>query len=343
MCVCMCMSMCMRMGTCVFFISDLDMWDKKGRFFKWETSAVSRADQSRPGAAGTSLAVAASGGIGGTAAAAGPGETAFETLLSPLQWRAGGGIQPPTTSPASSSLASVAAGLGFSFPAVSGGGGGSGAAAATSAAAAIFGPSNLAGLSLTGILGFGVGGGSSATATTPGPPASGSGTPPLPVSSSAAAGPSSFSSSSTGPAAGGGGGGGGSSGGGVAISGVGAPLPPFLSSFLRPRLRPSLYTSAATNSGLPLEAVLPMTNVWLRGTNEWAQLLPYHRGQLLVLALLHDGPPPGVEVLAALAAVLGRGAGPAAAALSAEVPARSIWHEKGNRYCYTDSLCHVAR
>ncbi|PNH03034.1 hypothetical protein TSOC_010932 [Tetrabaena socialis] len=85
-----------------------------------------------------------------------------------------------------------------------------------------------------------------------------------------------------------------------------------------------------------------------RGSHEWAQLLPYHRGQLMVLSLLHDGPPPAPEVLAALAAVLGRGAGPAAAALAAELPARggsssSVWHEKGHRYCYTDSLCHASR
>ncbi len=82
-----------------------------------------------------------------------------------------------------------------------------------------------------------------------------------------------------------------------------------------------------------------------QGTQEWAQLLPYHRGQLLVLLLLHDGPPPGPELLAALAAVLGRGAGPAAAALAAEVPGRSstLWHERGHRYCYTDALCRASR
>ena len=51
------------------------------------------------------------------------------------------------------------------------------------------------------------------------------------------------------------------------------------------------------------------------------------------------------QVLAALAAVLNRGAGPAAAALAAEVPARSsaVWHEKGHRYCYTDALSHGTR
>ncbi|GLC36018.1 hypothetical protein PLESTM_000393200 [Pleodorina starrii] len=308
--------------------------------------AAKAAQKSRPAGAGTSMAVAA--GNGGAAAAAAPGETAHETLLSPLQWRAGGGIQPPSLSPATSSLATVAAGLGLSFAAAGGGGGGGGGSGGSAAAAAsgagaaapapaaaaasggggggvMFGPSTPGGgISLAGILGFGVGSGVVPASAS----ASGS-TPPLPVSSSAAAGPSSFSSTSA--AAGGGGGG-----------GVGSALPPFLSSFLRPRLRPSLYS--APGGALPLDAVLPMTHVWLRGSNEWAQLLPYHRGQLLVLALLHDVPPPATEVLAALAAVLGRGSGPAAAALAAEMPSRSVMcHEKGHRYCYTDSLCHATR
>ncbi|GLC72459.1 hypothetical protein PLESTF_001250000 [Pleodorina starrii] len=306
--------------------------------------AAKAAQKSRPAGAGTSMAVAA--GNGGAAAAAAPGETAHETLLSPLQWRAGGGIQPASLSPATSSLATVAAGLGLSFAAAGGGGGGGsggsaaaaasgvGSAAPAPAAAAasgggggvMFGPSTPGGgISLASILGFGVGSGVVPASAS----ASGS-TPPLPVSSSAAAGPSSFSSTSAAAAGGGGGG------------GVGSALPPFLSSFLRPRLRPSLYS--APGGALPLDAVLPMTHVWLRGSNEWAQLLPYHRGQLLVLALLHDGPPPATEVLAALAAVLGRGSGPAAAALAAEMPARSVMcHEKGHRYCYTDDLCHATR
>ena len=33
-----------------------------------------------------------------------------------------------------------------------------------------------------------------------------------------------------------------------------------------------------------------------QGTSEWAQLLPYHSGPLLVLTLLSDGPPPALEV-----------------------------------------------
>ncbi|EFJ43026.1 hypothetical protein VOLCADRAFT_96769 [Volvox carteri f. nagariensis] len=293
--------------------------------------AAKAAQKSRPGGAGASVTAIASngssGGGGGAAAAAGPGETAYETLLSPLQWRAGGGITsapppPPAApsssaaaaalSPAVSSLAAMAAGLGLTSTAAAAAGGGGSGSAIGGGGGAMFGPSTPAGISLAGILGFGVGAG--AVPATVAAPA-------LPVSSSATAGPPSSASSASAPGAGGG--------------STGSALPPFLSSFLRPRLRPSLYSSAP-GGALPLDTPLPMTQVWLR-------LLPYHRGQLLVLALLHDGPPPGTEVLAALAAVLGRGAGPAAAALAAEIPARSVWHEKGHRYCFTDSLCHVTR
>ena len=122
------------------------------------------------------------------------GETAHETLLCPLQWRAGGGIQagvPP--SPAVAAAAAV------------GGGGG---------------------------------------------------VPQLPVSSSAAAGPSAASPSG-GAAAGAGGGGGGG-------GGIGTPLPPFLSCFLRPRLRASMYAPGGAALALPMDSVLPMAHVWLR-------------------------------------------------------------------------------
>ncbi|KAG2440829.1 hypothetical protein HXX76_003684 [Chlamydomonas incerta] len=229
--------------------------------------AARAAQRARPGGAGTSLVL---GGVSGGVVGGAAGETAHETLLCPLQWRAGGGIQAGAPPPP--------------------------------AAAAVGG---------------------------------GGGMPQLPVSSSAAAGPS-VTSPSGATAAGGGGGGGG---------GIGARLPPFLGSFLRPRLRPSMYAPGGAALALPMDSVLPMAHVWLRGSCEWAQLLPYHRGQLLVLAALHDGPPPAPEVLAALAAVLNRGAGPAAAALAAEVPSRSsaVWHEKGHRYCYTDALSHATR
>ncbi|KAG2497833.1 hypothetical protein HYH03_004103 [Edaphochlamys debaryana] len=243
-----------------------------------------------PGAG--ALMMAATGAVAAT-------ETAYETLVSPLQWRPGGGIQA--------------------------GGGGAAAAAATSSSAAAGGPTLPTSVGSSGLLAFGAGG--LAAADNPG-----GASPRLPVSSSAAAGPSVTAASAAAAAAPGG------------AAGVGSVLPPFLASFLRPRLRPSMYTGPGGAAlALPIESVLPMAHVWLRGSHEWAQLLPYHRGPLLVLALLHDGPPPGAEVLAALAAVLQRGAAPAAAALAAEVPARSVWHEKGHRYCFTDALHHASR
>ncbi|GFR41514.1 hypothetical protein Agub_g2209, partial [Astrephomene gubernaculifera] len=304
--------------------------------------AARAAQRPRPGVAATALALAGAGPASGAAA----GEPAFDTLLSPLQWRAGGGIHPPAPSPPpppSPPPLPPSAATGLS-------GGGASSNSGLSSGGVVPAAPSLASGAVSTVAGFlsGFGAGASLLAAAAGLSVS---TPTLPVSSSAAAGPSSSSpsppastpSSSTAGAAAAAAAGGGVGG----VSGVGSALPPFLSSFLRPRLRPSMYSSGSGGGGsagvLPLEGPLPLTSVWLRGSNEWAQLLPYHRGPLLVLALLHDGPPPAPEVLAALAAVMGRGAGPAAAALAAEVPARSVWHEKGHRYCFTDATCHAAR
>lgn len=299
--------------------------------------AARAAQQPRPttlGAAAAGVLGTATGAIGGSlnggASSSSPfpslsssADTAFETLLSPLQWCAGGGILPaaphshaaPPASTASPSPApSTPAAATSTFGAVA-----AAAAASLAAAGNILLPPSVPASSGSGLFGSPV--------TSPGAAAASGASPPLPVSSSASAHGGAAASTA------------------AAAAGAGMPLPRFLSSFLRPRLRPSMYGPAGMALPLPHDSVLPIAHVWLRGTQEWAQLLPYHRGQLLVLLLLHDGPPPGPELLAALAAVLGRGAGPAAAALAAEVPGRSstLWHERGHRYCYTDALCRASR
>ncbi|KXZ56192.1 hypothetical protein GPECTOR_1g166 [Gonium pectorale] len=196
--------------------------------------AARAAQKARPAGAGTPMALAAGAvGLGSLAAAAGggggAGETAHDTLLCPLQWRAGGGIHP-----------------------------------------------------------------------TPLPAASPGGAAATPTASSTAA----------------------------------AAAAAVLSTFSSAGVASMLGSAAGTRGATPQ----------LPGSSEWCQLLPYHRGPLLVAVLLHDGPPPGTDTLAALAAVLGRGAGPAAAALAAEVPQpRLQWHERGHRYCYTDALCSASR
>lgn len=82
----------------------------------------------------------------------------------------------------------------------------------------------------------------------------------------------------------------------------------------------------------------------VQGSQEWVLLLPYVRGPLMVLLLLHaDADAPSAGVLDALADILEQGAAPVMQQLVSELPQYNLWHRPGFRYCYADAAYGVSR
>lgn len=74
--------------------------------------------------------------------------------------------------------------------------------------------------------------------------------------------------------------------------------------------------------------------------------MAWHSGPLLVLLLLEGQGPAAASTAAVTAILAGMLAAPAAALvsqLSAEVPAKHLWHVKGLRYLYQDHLAGAVR
>jgi hypothetical protein len=84
--------------------------------------------------------------------------------------------------------------------------------------------------------------------------------------------------------------------------------------------------------------------VWLEGAGEHSLLLPWHYGPLVVLLLLQDVPASAqAGTPAGLLQVLRAGGPPLLRQLSAELPAKHLWHVKGVRYLYHDAFAGATR
>lgn len=89
-----------------------------------------------------------------------------------------------------------------------------------------------------------------------------------------------------------------------------------------------------------------LPTVWLQSGTETARLMAWHHGPLLLLLLLEKSGPVMSSCGDVVSGLLDVVSGPGAvlsAQLSAELPAKHLWHVKGLRYQYQDHLSAAVR
>lgn len=109
--------------------------------------------------------------------------------------------------------------------------------------------------------------------------------------------------------------------------------------FLVPRALSSLSSSSLIQeeeASVEETSALPTARVWLAGMQQYAHLLPYHYGPLVVLILIKDQTKLTRDAVASISQVLSSSAPHLSSLLSEEIPSKNLWHVPGYRYHVVD-------